>query len=106
MDAGFLHIYGVYGGGDERRAPDELRGYFSRSSVADQHAKGIGWYGGPGLVKKELAISIGDKVYVLKHPDPVDLDEKDKKAQDELRQKALAKLSPDEQRALGLLKSR
>jgi hypothetical protein len=106
MDAGFLEIYAVYGGGDDRRAPDELVGYFSHASVAEQHSKGKGWYGGPGRVAKELAITLGADVYVLKHPDPVDLDQKEKKAREELKLKALAKLSREEQIALGLLKSR
>jgi hypothetical protein len=44
----FFTVWAAYGGGDDRRAPDELRGWFSDKTTADLAADKQGWYGGPG----------------------------------------------------------
>ena len=98
----FLTIYGAYGGGDDRRSPDELIGWFSSKSTADIASDRKGWYGGPGLVKSNPAVRIDGKVYVLRSADAIDLDGTAAKATEELRKRAISKLTPVEQAALGL----
>lgn len=99
----FFNVFGAYGGGDDRRSPDELLGWFSEKSTALIASDRKGWYGGPGLVKSHPAVRIEGKVYVLANSGhPIDLDGTSAKALEDMRQQALSKLSAAEKAALGL----
>lgn len=100
MKAPFYTIYAVYGGGDERRSPDTLVGYFSKQGDAFIASRGIGWYGGEGLVLEKVALNVDGKVYVLADPDPIDLDNNQAKADEALHAKVMAKLTDEEIRVL------
>ena len=103
MEVQFFNVFGAYGGGDDRRSPDELLGWFSDKSTADIAADRKGWYGGPGLVKSHPAVRIDGKVYVLANAgQPIDLDGTAAKAKQQLRDEALSKLTDAEIAALGI----
>ena len=99
----FLEIYSAHGDGGERGIGPVI-GYCSTKSRADAIAKGKAWYGGNGFVGRETAVKIDGAVYVLASSKPVDLDS-EKAAQDAaIKEAAIAKLSPEELRVLGLSK--
>jgi hypothetical protein len=99
----FTRVYGTYGGGDDRRAPDVLEGYASTRGAAEEAGRGRGWYGGPGRVTEEEAVVIDGKVFVLRYADPIDLDSTKKAADAKLREETIASLTAEQKRVLGLL---
>lgn len=103
MEVQFFAVYSAYGGGDDRRSPDELLGWFSDKPAADIAADRQGWYGGPGLVTSNTAVRIEGKVYVLGNAgQPIDLDGTAAKTKQRLREAALSKLTAAEIEALGV----
>jgi hypothetical protein len=88
---------------DERGTPGKLIGLFENKNDAVLASQGQGWYGGDGRVHQQQFIRIRHtgEVFALKDPCPVrfgntaELMEKKRKA-------ALAKLTPEERRLLGV----
>lgn len=87
-------------GGEFGQGP--VIGYFTRESAARQFAHGKAWYGGNGHVTKGWAIQIGNDWYELTDSSPIDLDNQQKIADQELKRQTLASLTPDQKRVLGL----
>lgn len=96
-----LTVYGAHGDGGERGL-GPLLGYFSDKKVAQQVAKGKGWYGGDGYIDQKMALDTGNGVYLIADENPIDLDNEFSMRKDELKASALSKLTPDELRALGV----
>lgn len=75
-------------------------------ALAEAAAKGSGWYGGDAPVRTHHAIRVGNATYLLQSEDPVcvafSLDDLVLAHEHATRLKALAKLTPEERRVLGL----
>jgi hypothetical protein len=107
-----IKVYVVFTTIDDWGRHGERLGIFSTPEDAIQCAKGQGWYGGNGDIVEKWAIedcSMGKSgtYYLLSgskdHPPiPIDLDLKKKTADEELRAKTLAALTPDQKRVLGI----
>ncbi|HCX24430.1 MAG TPA: hypothetical protein DHN29_21100 [Cytophagales bacterium] len=95
---------------DDRGHLGGLVGVTSSKQDANIIAKDQGWYGGPGNIRKQKAISVGvdnggsykERVWLLDGKEPIDLDGKLKAKKEEIRKKALEKLDPEERAALGI----
>lgn len=97
-----ITLWTAHGDGGERGIGPVI-GYSLSESSAERMALGRGWYGGNGDVKPADGIKLpnGD-IFVLKYNEPVDLDGTRAKAREAVRKAALAKLSPEEKKELGL----
>lgn len=94
-------VYAVHQGDSERHAGKPFW-FFESSADAESVAKGRGWWGGKAPTSEHTALIVGEHVYLLARPEPVKLNEF---PEDELtkKQKALAKLTKEEQKLLGLM---
>jgi len=97
MTKTLIKVWLVYTGGDDRHDGPPTH-FFREHSAATCFAKGNGWYGGDASVKEGYAIVVGDKTYLIDRE--IDLDQQQEKRRKELRQQAIAKLSPEELAAL------
>ncbi|MBK3780238.1 hypothetical protein G3A43_08205 [Paraburkholderia aspalathi] len=96
---------------DERGTRGTVVGYCDSQSTADACAKGEGWWGGMGMVTEMSALVVDGKVWALRQPEPVEVLNltavralkpiPQSELDTNLRNAALAKLSPDERRVLG-----
>ena len=105
MNVVIKEVYAAYETVDEYGRLGSRRGIFTTRSRADKEAIGIGWYGGAGSVMTKNVIIVDDKAYLLDSPNPVELDVSSKEAEAErerLKKSALAKLSADERKVLGV----
>lgn len=100
MNYQLIKTYCVYEGGGERSA-GEPKWYFVNKDDAEHFAQGKGWYGGPAFVAEMYFIDICGTMFQLKSDQPVNFDFTylDQK---ELVNKALAKLTASERKALQL----
>lgn len=97
-----INIYVAHGDpGDDRtpgiRAPK--LGFFSEKYLAEQAAEGQGWWGGAGAVSEAFALKVNGKFYLLGQPGEIQID---MKTIDMVKKQALAKLTPEEKKVLGL----
>lgn len=104
-----LKIWAVHSGDDDRSCGSP-RWWFSNEEEAKFFAKKRGWYGGDAPVSEHLAMCVPGSVtesgrdeYYLRSA-KVDLDGVEEKIQTELKENALAKLSDEEKKVLGLVK--
>ena len=97
-------IYCSHGDGGETSI-GPIIGYHSKQWDAELYAKGRGWYGGNGAISKQDIITVDGKSYLLASSDPIDLDGAELKRKNEMILKALAKLTDEEIRILGLSKN-
>lgn len=105
MNEKIREVYVAYSTTDEYGRRGSRNGIFTSRSKADTEAIGIGWWGGTGTVLIEYAITIDGETYMLSSPDPVELDitsAEAKLAKENLKKAALAKLTSDERKALGV----
>lgn len=104
-----LKVWAVHQGDDDRSCGSP-RWWFSDQTEANNFAKKRGWFGGDAPVSEHCAMVVPgsvtesgrDEYYLTKAK--VDLDGVEEKIQNELKENALAKLSDEEKRVLGLLK--
>lgn len=94
-----LPVYVAHGDGGERGLGPVL-GYFSDKKVAQECAKGKGYWNSDGYIAEKMALDTGEGVYLLADTKPVDLDNAFGKVKEQLKKQALAKLTPDEIKAL------
>lgn len=109
--AQLITIFEVRQTTDERGSRGPVIGYCDAMSTADARAKGEGWWGGMGKISEVSALVIDGKVWALRQPEPVQVMNLEQvrvlkpvpqsEIDTELRNAALAKLSPDERRVLG-----
>jgi len=105
MNVVIKKVYAAYETVDEYSRLGSRRGIFTTRDRADKEAIGIGWYGGTGTVMTKNVIIVDDVVYLLESPTPVELDvssEEAKVAREKIKASALAKLSAEERRVLGV----
>ena len=105
MNVEIKEVYAAYETTDEYSRLGGRRGIFTTRSRADKEAIGIGWYGGTGSVMTKNVIIVDGVVYLLESPTPVELDvssEEAKLAREQIKKGALAKLSADERKVLGV----
>lgn len=95
-------IYTVYRNNDERyNGP--VTDVCSTKAIAEKIAYGAGWYGGNTPIIAGWAVEIEGKVYLLTSNVPVDLDGRIAKNKEEIKKKALEKLTDEEIEALGII---
>ena len=75
---------------------------YSNEALARQGVAGHGPWGSDGVVQQEAAVQVDGRVYVLVSAVPVDLDGLQAKADEDLKQRTLAALTPDQRRVLGV----
>ena len=94
-----VELHAVHEGGEERSS-GKPAWFYTDKSMAEDVAKGRGWYGGIAPITKVPAIKVGDVYYWLAKKDdiPVDTRPVDMKV---LKEQALAKLTALERKALG-----
>lgn len=102
MNAEIFTVYAAHGDGGNEYRQGPVIAVCSTRAQAEAVAKNAGWYGGDGGVTEMAAIKINGEVYALRNRHPVDLDGHEKARREMERQKAIAKLTPDELAALGL----
>lgn len=96
-----IPVYTVYSSHDECGARGECLGHFTTRSKANSVSAGQGWYGGNGVVVPGFALRVMGRYYVLAQKEPVILDSRIETLE-EIKARALRKLSPAERSALGL----
>lgn len=96
-----ITVWKAHGDGGERGTGPVL-GYYSTESAAVAAAKGRAWYGSNGHVENASALKIGDQIWLLASPKPIDLDGVNKKRDAELKEQTLALLTPEQRRVLGV----
>jgi hypothetical protein len=105
MNVEIKEVYAAYETVDDYGRLGSCRGIFTSRSGADKEAIGIGWWDGIGSVIAKNVIIVDGVVYLLESPTPVELDvssEEAKAAREKIKASALAKLSVDERRVLGV----
>jgi hypothetical protein len=81
----------------------QVAGYFTDRDLATAQGRGQGWYGRDGSVDGVYVLTQDGKTgYLVKIDKPVHLSEQESLA-NEAKRKALEKLTPEEQRLLGLM---
>lgn len=101
-------IYAVYTTTTEWGKKGELVCHTTSKRVAEFMADGAGWWGGKGMIIEQTALVIGGEIFVLDDSDPItveDMSALNQIATDKMKEKALAKLSPNERKALGVNQS-
>lgn len=99
----FRNVWAVYSGGSEKHS-GKPEWFYDDEWKAKEAAKGKGWYGGTAHVEKFRAVEIDDKTYVLAGlncAQPVLMNYGPKEIE-ETKERAMAKLTDKELRALGL----
>jgi len=97
----FVTVWIVHETVDEYGRTGSRVGVYRSPLVAEEAAKGKGWWGGKGRVSMRRAINTEEGVYILEDPgQPVKFS--DEAMEIDLRTQALAKLTPAERKALGL----
>jgi hypothetical protein len=95
-----IPIWGVYENTDTQTLWNKPLGFYSTEEKAKIGARGKGW-GGDGSIEVMRAIKINGLVFPLRTALDVQLDV-DLPTSEELRAKALAKLTDEERKSLGL----
>ena len=98
-------VYAVYTVVGSRGSIGELVGVFSDTVKADRNAQGIGWHGSKGAVRERKGIIVDyGEIHLLDndHPERIRLDVNQLERKENLRDRALSKLTYEEQCALGL----
>lgn len=97
----FITVYGTMSE-DHDGTYQGAMAYFSSYTAAEGYGVGKGLWGGNAGVKSFSAIQLGDgSVYIITGG-AIDLDRQKSNYEEELRKRTLAKLTPEEQRVLGL----
>lgn len=105
MNVEIREVYVTYSTVDEYGSRGSRNGIFTSRIKAETEAIGIGWWGGTGTVAVEHAITVGDSTYLLSSPNPIELNvssDEAKQMKEKLKNTALAKLTSDERKALGV----
>ncbi len=98
-----VRMWEVYTTIDEYGRDGEMVGLFSDEVMANAAAKGKGWWGGKGDVRPVFALDCHNGYYqVLKYRNPVKADTDIVKLREDIKTKALAKLTEEEKALLGL----
>ena len=87
--------------GDSERHSGMPKWWFDTKQQADDVAVDRGWYGGTAPVSQHSAIVIGGSCFVLRDTEAKTLNA-GPEDEDEIKQKALAKLSATERKVLGI----
>lgn len=96
-----VYAYNTDGGG--MGYEESAIGFFSSMAAVKEWIGSSNPYHGIKSMKAlKIAGSEPTVYYVLAHNEPIDLDKVAAKAKDDLRKKAMAKLTPEEREALGL----
>lgn len=95
-DVDFTTVWAAHSGMEGK-----VIGTYSSEESATAAARGKGEWGGNGVVSSFPAVIINRKCYLLMTREPVDLDDEERRLKEQLRQQGLARLSPDERKALG-----
>lgn len=100
-DIPFL-VFSVYETTDEYGTRGAYVGSFIDKNIAEATSANKGWWGGNGQVIPTWAIKnhLG-KVYLLQSDESINLDTDVQKAAEDIKQRALAKLTVEERRVLG-----
>ena len=93
-------IYSVYQGEDDRGCGGKPTWWFLEKEIAKSVAKGRGYFDGNASVGESWAVVVGDKAWLLTQFEPVTFGGPE--SDDDVRQKALAKLNAQERKVLGL----
>jgi len=98
-----ITIWAVYSTYDETGRDSSLVSCWETQLAAQNNRKGHGWYGGPGNVRELPALQLPDgRIFVLLQAEPVKLGIDLVQGQLDARAAALAKLSIEERKLLGL----
>lgn len=101
-DYQIITVYCAHGDGGNEYRTGPIIGVFTDRLSADKAQKGQGWYGGNGGISEQKAIRLNDgKAYLIKEG-PIDLDLHQKNLDDDIKKKALSKLSDEDKRVLGI----
>jgi hypothetical protein len=100
MKDGLYKAYQIRGDGGEMRV-GPIIGYASTRARAEEMAYKKGFFGN-GTITDTWVVCIGKDVYALASPTPIDLNGEQAISDARLRRETLAKLTPEEQRVLGI----
>lgn len=96
-----VKVYISHGDGGERGIGPVIGVSFTQAE-AEQVSKGQGWWNGNGAVWEGHAIQDGEDLYLLERPLPFKNGVDSRKTAQIAKEKALAKLTPEDMIALGL----
>lgn len=100
MNVEHIDLWAAHGDGGERGI-GPICGY-SRSHIgAEMLAAGRGFWGGNGITSKAHGLMVGDKIYVLADPHPVDIDGEQQKRDNQLKTDTINSLTDEQRRVLG-----
>lgn len=102
MHAKIITVYAAYTTVNEAGSIGSCLGYYSHSPDAFNRIKGKGFYGGSGEVVTKYAIAVGVEYFLLESVTPIDLDDSKRFDVNEIRKKALEKLTQEEKDVLGI----
>ena len=96
--------YAVYRTTDEYGCRGKRLGFYPTKEIAKHAAERQGWYGGEGAIVPTYVIKIGEHLYELASPDPIEIATQAEISDliENRRQVALSKLTQDERKLLGL----
>lgn len=99
-----ITVYAAFETVDEYGRIGALHGIFTSEAKANEVASGIGWYGGKGKVESRKALKDGGEVYLIDpvYSKPLTLNVDLVQETQNLKQQAMNKLTPAEQKLLGL----
>lgn len=100
--AKLIDVFAVYETSDEYGRRSALVGYYTSKDGAKMAAKGRGWYGSEGAIESARALEVDGKWYALKESEPIMLDTDLQELKRRRRAQALAKLTPEDMRELGI----
>lgn len=102
MNTKIIEAYAVWTVKDEYGRRGQMAGVYRSKQTADSKAAGKGYYGSQGDVALVHLIELDGAHYMLTSINPLDLDDLQKAADDELRAQLLKRLSAEELRVLGV----
>ena len=85
--------------GDDERCPGQPKWFYTNEETAQAVSDGRGWFGGKAPVSHHDALVIDGTAYLLARVEPIELDPVIDDEQS-VRQRAIAKLTPEERKAL------
>ena len=100
--AHIVPLWSVYETINEYGSRGKPVGYFTNEAAANGAAEKRGWYGGPGLVETGYGLVINGETFLLGLKDPITPDLDLTREHERIKAQGLAKLTPDERRALGV----
>jgi hypothetical protein len=97
-----IPIWTVWTTVDEYGRRGTVVGHYASPLAAEPVARGKGWYGSRGSVETGHAIYADGQYYWLVSREPITLDVNLLKQREDIRKAALAKLSDEEKKVLGV----